>query len=200
VSIRRFLIIAVCALAVLMPCAANAVQNTVDFSTVFTNLGGGDYQYAFTFTNNGPNNDAIFKIQLDVPKSWQTIDLTMPAGWDAKGPNFDFQTSNGSLSASKGTDRIWGNPGAPFGPGATSETFTWKFKNTGSTTPTATFFDLADPKVHVQGIGSNWKNSGDSYLACVNHPKPAPTPEPSSLLALACGLTGLCGVVLKRRK
>lgn len=194
-SIRRAFLVLGCLMIMLLACSSfAAAANTVDVSYNLSDLGGGDYLYTFIFTNNGPANDAIFKIAIDnVPQGVTSLGFTAPTGWSSSlnGKGLAFQTDNGSLSASKGINRIWGESGAPYGPGNTTGTFTWKFNS--ATAPSATQFGDSNFIVHLQTVDSNWANNGKSYPT-------NPTPEPSGLLALATGLTGIGGLVWKRRK
>jgi hypothetical protein len=172
-------------------------QNTVDWSYTLNSLGGNEYQYVFNFTNLGPSNDAIFKLQIfDLPSGATTVSTSEPTGWSGSqnGNHLDFQTSNGSLSTSQGLYRIWGNAAAPIGAGNTSGVFDWEF--TDLTAPSATNFANTDVTVHVQQIGSNWSNNGSSYTVAPGSP-PVTTPEASSgLLALLPCLAGVGRLLL----
>ncbi|MDO8684401.1 MAG: PEP-CTERM sorting domain-containing protein [Armatimonadota bacterium] len=166
--------------------------NQIGWSYSLTDLGGGQYNYEFNFDNLGIAKDAVFKIHINgtsVPKQWSTVSWNTPFGWNDKREDsfLEWWTGNGDI-INDGYYRLFGQPGAPIPPtmGWTSQTFGWTFnKNTGPT-PTANYFNASDVVVHVQQIDDYWHNYGSSYEV-----DPVTVPEPSSLIALFCGISGM---------
>ena len=190
---RHVLLGIACLLLIVLQSSAQCA-NQVSWVYDLIDNGGGSYTYQFTFNNQGPAKDAIFKVQLKdcVSDQWSTAGLSTPTGWDSSqsGSNINFQTDNGDMSIY----RIFGQTGAPEpSPGWTSQTFGWTFNAGSGSTPTSDYFNESNVKIHLQEIDDNWHNIGDTYP--VN-----PVPEPSSLVALGLSVFSLGAWVLRKRR
>lgn len=188
-------------LVVLLVPGAVQAGNQVDWNYSLTHISGNQYSYTFDFMNQGPENDAIFKIVINnIPSTWSTVSFDTLTDWESSknGNHLNLQTDNGSLNITpeKGQDRIWGNSGAPYGPGVTSGIFVWTFNTTSSLLPTSNHFSDSDVVVHLQQIGSTWQNYGSSYTVTPH----TAVPEPGSLATMLCGLSGLGGLMWRKRK
>jgi hypothetical protein len=150
---------------------------SADFTYVATDLGGGMWQYDYTlFNTSDPVADAGFDL-YDIfftfnPASTFTV-AAIPAGWDWNG---------GSGFA----DMYSLNPGAPpvgtdIAPGTSLSGFSFLFDYQAGALPfDVTLINLADPSNPV--LYSSTSTS---------------VPEPSTLLLLSAGITGM--VLLRKR-
>ncbi len=135
-----------------LPAQAQQVCDNVGATCDLEDLGGGRYRFTFVVTNGSPDENAIFKWNVDPPHialEWVTASFDLPTGWTGNHPDhhLDFQTGNGNGTPT----RIFSPSASSCGP-ATSLTFRWTFDNVGGPTPDCADIGELDYTFHMQPL------------------------------------------------
>lgn len=183
-SLRRFAIMFFALAASISLCSNVSATQMAEFTYTETNLGGGQWQYAYTLSNTSePVLDPgvnIYEITINFETGAAFAVTALPTGWDfISGDTFATNYSMNPDVPPVGND---------IGPGMTLSGFVFVFGyQTGGLSYDVTFTNPDDP-------GNPLLFSGTSTPSAIT-----PVPAPGTMFLLSSGLAGLAWLRKKKK-